>query len=53
MHYSTGKPVSVHHQEQASSEIFVMGSNAAEFVNKVKGPSAKETEKNVERCRVR
>ena len=32
----TGKPVSVHHQEQAYSENFVMGSDAAEFVNKVK-----------------
>ena len=30
------KPVSVHHQEQAHSENFVMGSDAAEFVNKVK-----------------
>ena len=28
--------MSVHHQEQAYSENFVMGSNAAEFVNKVK-----------------
>ena len=31
-----GKSVSVHHQEQASSENFVMGSDEAEFVNKVK-----------------
>ena len=30
------KPVSVDHQEQANSENFVMGSDAAEFVNKVK-----------------
>ena len=28
--------VSVHYQEQAYSETFVMGSDAAEFVNKVK-----------------
>ena len=28
--------MSVHHQEQTYSENFVMGSNAAEFVNKVK-----------------
>ena len=28
--------MSVHHQEQAYSENFVMGSDAAEFVNKVK-----------------
>ena len=36
IHDRTGKPVSVHHQEQAYSENFVMGSEAAEFVNKVK-----------------
>ena len=36
IHNRTGKPVSVHHQEQAYSENFVMGSDAAEFVNKVK-----------------
>ena len=34
IHDRTGKPVSVHHQEQAYSENFVMGSDAAEFVNK-------------------
>ena len=36
IHERTGKPVSVHHQEQAYFEIFVMGSDAAEFVNKSK-----------------
>ena len=36
IHDRTGKPVSVHHQEQAYSENFVMDSDAAEFVNKVK-----------------
>ena len=36
IHDGSGKPVSVHHQEQAYSENFVMGSDAAEFVNKVK-----------------
>ena len=36
IHDRTGKLVSVHHQEQAYSEKFVMGSDAAEFVNKVK-----------------
>ena len=36
IHDRTGKPVSVHHEEQAYSENFVMGSDAAEFVNKVK-----------------
>ena len=32
----TGKPVPVHQAEQAYSENFIMGSDAAEFVNKVK-----------------
>ena len=36
IHDRTGKPVSVHHQEQANFENFVMGSDAAEFVNEVK-----------------
>ena len=36
IHDRTEKPVSVHHQEQAYFEIFVMGSDAAEIVNKVK-----------------
>ena len=36
IHDRTVKLVSVHHQEQAYSENFVMGSDAAEFVNKVK-----------------
>ena len=36
IHDRMGKPVSVHHQEQAFSENFVMGSDAAEFVNKAK-----------------
>ena len=36
IHDRTGKLVSVHYQEQAYSENFVMGSEAAEFVNKVK-----------------
>ena len=36
IHERTGKPVSVHHQEQAYFENFVMGSDAAEFVNRVK-----------------
>ena len=36
IHDRTEKSVSVHHQEQAYSENFVMGSDAAEFVNKVK-----------------
>ena len=36
IHDRTEKPVSVHYQEQADSENFVMGSDAAEFVDKVK-----------------
>ena len=36
IHDRTGKPLSVHHQEQACSENSVMGSDAAEFVNKIK-----------------
>ena len=36
IHDRTGKPVSVHRQEQANSENFVIGSDATEFVNKVK-----------------
>ena len=35
IHDSSGKPVSMDHQEQAYSENFVMGSDAAEFVHKV------------------
>ena len=44
IHDRTGKPVSVHHQEQAYSEKFVMGSDAAEFVNKV-GDQARNRQK--------
>ena len=36
IHDRTGNPVSVHHQEQAYSENFVMGSDATEFVNRVR-----------------
>ena len=36
LHDGSGKPDSVNHQEGAESETFVMGSDAAEFVNKVK-----------------
>ena len=32
----SGKPEKLNHQEEAHSETFVMGSDAAEFVNKVK-----------------
>ena len=53
IHDGSGKPETVNHQEEANSGNFVMGSDAAEFVNKVKRPNAEQTEKNVERCRVR
>ena len=36
IHDRTVKPVSVHHQDPAYFENFVMGSDAAEFVNKVR-----------------
>ena len=36
IHDRTGKPVSVHRQEHAYFQNFVMGSDEAEFVNKVK-----------------
>ena len=36
IHNGSGKPEKLNHQEEANSETFVMGSDAAEFVNKVK-----------------
>ena len=36
IHDGSGKPETVNHQEEGNSENFVMGSDAAEFVNKVK-----------------
>ena len=36
IHDGSGKPETANHQEEANSENFVMGSDAAEFVNKVK-----------------
>ena len=36
IHHESGQPDSVNYQEEAESETFVMGSDAAEFVNKVK-----------------
>ena len=36
IHDGSGKPEKVNSQEEANSETFVMGSDAAEFVNKVK-----------------
>ena len=53
IHDGSGQLDSANYQEETDSETFVMGSDAAEFVNKVRRSSAKETEKNVERCRFR
>ena len=50
IHDGSGKPESVNYQEEAESETFVMGSDAAEFVNKVKD-QVRKRQKNVERCR--
>ena len=36
IHDGSGQPETLNHQEEANSENFVMGSDAAEFVNKVK-----------------
>ena len=36
IHDGSGKPKKLNYQEEADSETFVMGSDAAEFVNKIK-----------------
>ena len=36
IHNGSGKPETLNHQEEANSENFVMGSDAEEFVDKVK-----------------
>ena len=36
IHDGSGKPETLNHQEEADSENFVMGSDAAEFVDKLK-----------------
>ena len=52
IHDGSGKPEKLNHQEEANSEIFVMGSDAAEC-QQSKRTSSKKTVKNVERCRIR
>ena len=52
IHDGSGKPETLNHQEEANSENFVMGSDAAESVDKVKD-QVRNRQKNVERCRVR
>ena len=49
IHDRTGEPVSVHQQELVHFENFFMGSDEAEYVNKVKD-QVRKTE-NVEHCR--
>ena len=43
IHDGSRKPETVNHQEEANSENFVMGSDAAEFVDKVKDQVRKQT----------
>ena len=50
IHDGSGKPETLNHQEEADSENFVMGSR---ICGQSQRPSAKQTDKNVERCRVR
>ena len=52
IHDGSGQPDSVDYLEKADSETFVMGSDAAEFVNKVKD-QVRIRQKDVERCRLR
>ena len=47
IHDGSGKPENLNHQEEADSENFVMGSDAAEFVDKVKD----QVRKNRKECR--
>ena len=51
IHDGSGQPDSADFQEEEDSEIFVMGSDAAEFVNKVKD-QVRKRQKNVEHCRL-
>ena len=53
IHDGSGKPETVNHQEEANSENFVMGSERSRICEQSQRPSAKQTEKNVERCRAR
>ena len=49
-HDGSGQPDSANYQEEADSETYVMGGDAAEFVNKVKD-QVRKRQKNVESCR--
>ena len=52
IHDGSGKLEKGNSQEGADSETFVIGSDAAEFVNKVKD-QVRSRQKNVECCRIR
>ena len=52
IHNGPEKPDKVNSQKGADSETFVLGSDAAEFVKKVKD-QVSSRQKNVERCRIR
>ena len=53
IHDGSEKLETVNHQEQAYSEDFVMGNERSRICEQSQRPSAKQTEKDVERCRVR
>ena len=53
IHDGSGQLDSVNFQKEAESETFVMGSDSAEFVSKVKDQVRNRQKKNVERCRFR
>ena len=53
IHDGSGKLETLNRREEANSENFVMGSDAAEFVDKVKDQVRYRQKKDVERCRVR
>ena len=53
IHDGSGKLETVNHQEEANSENFVKGSDAGRICEQSPRPSAKQTEQDVERCRVR
>ena len=52
IHDGSGQPETLNQQQEANSENFVMGSDAAEFVDKVKDHVGNRQKKNVEHCRV-
>ena len=53
IHDGSRKLEKLSYQEEEDSETFVMGSERSRICEQSKRPSAKQTEKNVERCRIR